>query len=265
MKSEFEQGKSEFKKENYKKALAHFELIKSDDDYYDVSLLYRITSLMHLKRYRESLSFLNQLIEEYPQEYLLWFDKARCHIFLKETDNAYVAVEHVERFIDSNDKNHLIYVSKLYNMLHDDSKAIEYADKALAIDENFEDALYEKYFVALRSCDDAMIEEISLKLYDMSDKSLMSSMPRFLLKLYFKEYVGALDLINDVVDDEVDYKYIKILKAAIYEHMSEDLSAQIVLSQKLELDIDDALEIMFDFKENGKDHGEIHGVNYFII
>ncbi len=265
LKNQFELGKIEFREENYEKALSHFESVDGDDDDYEISLFYRIPCLIHLKRYAEALSFINPLIEKNPNEFILWYDKARCHALLKEDKKAYSAMEQLERVVDTNNKNDLLCIAKLYNFLHDDLKVVEYTDKALAIDENYRDALYEKSFAAFSLDDDEMIEDVSKKLYDLSDKSLLSSTPMFLMKLFNKNYRGALDLLDNVVDDEAGKEHIDMLKAVVYEHLTEDLSAQLMLSQKMELDIDDALKIMFDFKDTGRDHGEINGVTYFIL
>ena len=246
MNNEFELGRNEFREENYRGALAHLENIERGDDDYEISLLYRISSLIHLKRYSEALSFINPLIEKNPNEFLLWYDK-------------------LERVVDTSNKEDLLCIAKLYKFLNDDLKVIEYADKALTIDENYRDALYEKSFAAFSLDDEAMMDDVTEKLYNISDKSLLSSTPMFLVKLFSKDYRGALGLLDNVVDDEMGKEHIDMLKAVVYQHLTEDLSAQLMFSQKIELDIDDALKIMFDFKDNGRDHGEVNGVSYYIL
>lgn len=265
MKNEFELGRNEFREENYRGALGHLENIEIGDDDYEISLLYRISCLIHLKRYSEALSFINSLIEKSPNEFLLWYDKARCHILLKEDKKAYSAMEQLERVVDTSNKEDLLCIAKLYKFLNDDLKVIEYADKALAIDENYREALYEKSFAAFSLDDEAMMDDVTEKLYNISDKSLLSSTPMFLMRLFSKDYRGALGLLDDVVDDNAGKEHIDMLKAVVYQHLTEDLSAQLMFSQKIELDIDDALKIMFDFKDNGRDHGEVNGVAYFIL
>ena len=265
MKNEFELGRNEFREENYRGALGHLENIEIGDDDYEISLFYRISCLIHLKRYSEALSFINSLIEKSPNEFLLWYDKARCHILLKEDKKAYSAMEQLERVADTSNKEDLLCIAKLYKFLNDDLKVIEYADKALAIDENYREALYEKSFAAFSLDDDAIIGDVTKKLYDISDKSLLSSTPMFLMRLFSKDYRGALGLLDDVVDDNAGKEHIDMLKAVVYQHLTEDLSAQLMLSQKMEIDIDDALRIMFDFMDNGRDHGEVNGVAYFIL
>ena len=50
----------------------------------------------------------------------------------------------------------------------------------------------------------------------------------------------------------------KLLKFILYGRLSEDLNAQSLLAQELDLSIDEALKIMFDFKENNKIFGETY-------
>ena len=50
------------------------------------------------------------------------------------------ALNHLERIVDKTDKVDLLYMAKLYNYLHDNSKALEYVNMALEIDENYVDA-----------------------------------------------------------------------------------------------------------------------------
>ena len=57
----------------------------------------------------------------------------------------------------------------------------------------------------------------------------------------------------------------KLLKFILYGRLSEDLNAQSLLAQELDLSIDEALKIMFDFKENDKIFGETYWVNYFVV
>ena len=265
MKSKFKQGIEEFENESYDCALKHFESIGQDDDDYEISLLYKISCLIHLKRYRQALSLSNRLIEKYPREFPLWFDKARCHILLKEYDEMESALNHLERIVDKTDKVDLLYMAKLYNYLHDNSKALEYVNMALEIDENYVDALDEKFLTAVQLRDKKSQEEAIVKLYDISDKRLIDSMPLFFMILLSKDYEGALDLLNEANVQKEDENYVELYKGAIYKHLTDDLNAQLMLDDNIELDVEDAIRIMLEFKENGTDHGQIHGVNYFVL
>lgn len=265
MKSKFKQGIEEFENESYDCALKHFESIGQDDDDYEISLLYKISCLIQLKRYSEALSLSNQLIEKYPNEFPLWFDKARCHILLKEDREVESAMNHLERIVDGTNKVDLLYMAKLFNFLHDNSKALEYVNRALEIDGNYLDALDEKFLTAVQLRDKKSQEEAIVKLYDISDKNLIDSMPLFFMKLFSKDYRGALDLLNDVNVQTEDENYVELYKGAIYKHLTDDLNAQLMLDENIELDVEDAIRIMLEFKENGTDHGQIHGVNYFVL
>lgn len=261
--NEFDQARIEFKQENYKKALEHFENIGEEEMNYNFALPYKISCLIKLERYREALDVLNPLIEENPNEDLLWFDKVTCHIFLDEDENAFEALGVVETLVDFTNKVKLVLISKLYNMLNDYEKAIYYADKALTIDENYKEALFEKSFAAINLDDCKVIGEISDRLLEISDRDLISLTPVFLLKLFSKDYSGCFDLINGF--DDINVKTAELFKSVLYNKMCEDLNARLLLTRKIDLSVDDALRIMFDFNEFEKSFGEVYGVHYFIV
>ena len=175
------------------------------------------------------------------------------------------ALKEVERVVDVEDKRRLLYVAKFYNMLGVYDKALEYCDKALAIDENFRDALHEKSHVAMRLDDIEMIEEVANKLFETSNNDILSLTPIFLLKLFARKYKEALSLIEDSIDDKNKQETNDLFKTIIYKQICEDLNAQILLSEEMDLSIDDALKLMFEFTESGKNHGVIQGVSYFIV
>ena len=258
-------GRSEFKQKNYKKALNYFEKIKEDDNDYEYAIIFKISCLIELKQYGDALKLINPLIEDNPYDELLWFDKVTCHIFLKEDEKALKALNEVERVVDSSDKRRLVYVAKFYNMLGVYDKALEYCDKSLAIDENFRDALHEKSHVAIRLDDVEMIDELANKLFEISDNDILSLTPVFLLKLFAKKYKESLIVIEDCIDDENKEETLVLFKTIIYKQLCEDLNAQILLTEEIDLSIDQALKLMFEFKESGKQDGEIQGVSYFIV
>ena len=127
------------------------------------------------------------------------------------------------------------------------------------------DALDEKFLTAVQLRDKKSQEEAIVKLYDISDKRLIDSMPLFFMKLLSKDYEGALDLLNEANVQKEDENYVELYKGAIYKHLTDDLNAQLMLDDNIELDVEDAIRIMLEFKENGTDHGQIHGVNYFVL
>jgi tetratricopeptide (TPR) repeat protein len=262
MNTKFEQGILEFENKNYEKALIHFEGVDGDDGYYEYALSYRISCLMKLEKYREALGFLNELIENNPYVDILWFEKAMCHIYLNEDEKAFSALDSLERVVDSDDKVKLLHVAKLYNILNDDLKVVEYCDKALDVDENFREAILEKSTVVLNLNDPEAVDEVSKRIVDLSDNSLISLMPAFLLKLFSKDYRGCLDVIGRCDEGSESTEMVKSL---VYKNLSEDLNAQILLTCEIDLSIDEAIDIMLDFKESGKDNGKIHGVQYFVL
>jgi hypothetical protein len=150
-------------------------------------------------------------------------------------------------------------------MLEDYPKVIEFCNRALEVDRNYREALLEKSFAALQLDDFDMVNSISDRLLEISDGNILSLTPVFMLKLFSKDYAGCLDLINSSVDDDVKSETIELFKSVIYNKLSEDLSAQILMTQKIEISVDDALKLMLDFKEHGVDSGRINGVQYFIV
>lgn len=262
---EFKQGRLEFKQKNFIKALKHFDRIREGDDDYEYSLPFRISCLIELKRYVEALDYLNPLIEKNPYDELLWFDKVTCHIFLNEDKKAYGALEAIERIVDPNDKARLLFVAKFYNRLNDYPKVIEYCNKALEIDKDYKEALMEKSFAALRLDDMEMINEIADRLLDISDDDIFSLTPVLMLKLFSQDYRGFLDVLEGSDDDDVKAETANLLKSLLYNRICEDLSAQILLTRDIEISVDEALEIILEFKEKGKDCGMIYDAQYFVI
>ncbi len=261
MNKEFKQGMIEFEKENYEKALNHLECVNPTDKNYRASIAFRISSLVKLERYNDALSVINPLIEKDPYDELLWFEKAACHINLHEKKKAYSAMESLERVVDPTNKQKILLVARLYRMLHNESKTIEFCDKALEIDENYQDALNEKVFALVNSDDKEAIDDVSERWIKVSDKRIISLIPIFFLKLFSKDFRGCFELVNEYCDDE---EMGEMLKAAIYKDLTDELNAELLLTQKIEITLDEALKLMLDFKEHGKDFGKIHGVQYFI-
>ena len=263
--NDFKKGRNEFKQKHYEDALIHFDKISEGDEDFEYSLVYRIGCLIELKCYEDALEIIDPLIGKNPYDELLWFDKVTCHIFLKEDEKAFRALDEIERIVDRSDKRRLVCVAKFYNMLGDFDNSLRYCEEALAIDENYKDALYEKSHVAIRLNDVDMIEEIANRLFEISNRDILSLTPVILLKLFSKNYSACLDLIENSIDDEVKDETIEMFKFIVYKELSEELNAQILMSKEIDLSIDDALKLMFDFKENGCNHGEIYGVKYMII
>lgn len=261
---DIKKGRSEFKQKNYKKALNYFEKIKEDDKDFEYATVFKISCLIELKQYGDALKLINPLIESNPYDELLWFDKVTCHIFLKEDEKALKALGEVERIVDNEDKSRLVYVAKFFNKLEVYDKAVEYCDKSLAIDENFKDALHEKSHAAIRLDDSEMIDEIADKFFEISKKDILSLTHVILLKLFAKNYSEALKIVENSVDDENKKETSQLFKLIIFKQICEDLDVQIWVNDVVDLSIDDALKLMLEFVESGKNHGIIKGVSYYI-
>ena len=264
MKNEIKKGISEYRNKNYKKALRHFDKVSTETNEYAHVLVYKVSCLMALKRYREALKILNVLIKREPHEDVWQIEKTWCLVFLKEYDEAGVSLRKLEDIVDVKNKKNLLQVAKLYNVLGNDVKVMEYADKALEIDENYQDALLEKVTVLGRTHDRQEIDKVSDKLLEISDKKLLSIMPIFLLKLFSDDYQGAFDLLNKCEDDEIDEGHIELLKSSIYNRMVENLNVSIYTSREIELTVEEVLDLMLDYHKSGTDSGQIHGVQYSI-
>lgn len=260
-----EKGKVEFENENYQEALGYFNQVSEDDRYYRYAQLFKANCLMELNEYQDSLKVVNSLISTEPYHKLAWFNKALCHVLLKQEREAYDTLDNLLRIIDMDDKYDLVFMAKLYKLLGDHDNALKYCDAALEIDEYFRDALYEKSFAALRVKDDAVIRDVSDKLHEISNDELVRLVPVFLLKLFSRDYRGCRDLIVNSDKGDLDDEHVDILKAAVYKQVCDDLCINLLIVNGKDLSIDDALDAVLEFVENGKDNGEIGKVQYFII
>ena len=265
MNENIEQGKKEFDEKNYKDAMGHFKQVQKDDSEYEYAQVYIFLCLMKLRCYSDALNIINSLISKNPYNEMFWHEKTRCHIFLKENKKAESALAELERVVDGQDKDSVLNVARLYSLLDDYDKVIEYCDKALAIDGGFKAALYEKALAASSLKDDELVDSVSEDLIRVCDGDLFSLMPVFLLKLFSKKYEACLEIVEGSEMDDVKKEFGEDLKIVIYNRMSDDLNAEIALTQDIDLDVDEALKLMFEFKNTGKDFGKIHGVHYFIL
>lgn len=262
---QIEKAKKEFKNRNYEESIRFIDEVDSTDDYYELAQFLKSSCLMQLKQYRESLAILNDLISKTPYNELLWIDKLYCHIFLHENEKAVKALDEIDRLIDKTDKSMLVQVARLSYLVGDYDKSLKYCDYALAIDPDFKEALYEKASVLMELDDDEETNQVLNRMRELSDNDLLGTMPVFLMNLFSKNYRTCVDLVNNVNQGEVDDEHMEMLKGLIYKQICDDNNACLLIVNAQELPIDDALDIMFDFVETGKDHGEINGIHYFII
>lgn len=264
MKNKFEEGKLEFENNNYEKALDCFEQVLNDEEN-DLAEIYKFECLLKLKKYAGALKVIDSLIAKRPYSETLWKCKARCHIFRHEGQSALKALGEVERLCDEENKEGLVDIAQIYNLLDEHDKVIEYCDKALAIDKTFKPALYEKMIVASSLKDIKMVDELTEKFLSISDNDLFGMMPVFIMNMFSKRYEKCLEIIDFCKLDDSQRQEEELLKGAIYQTLSEDLNAQIGLSEKYDLSVDDAIGLMLEFKKTGKDYGVIHGVEYYIL
>lgn len=265
MSNMIDKGKIEFENGNYLEALGYFEQVGEDDEHYRYAQLFKANCLIELEKYEDSLQVVDSLISAEPYHKLAWFNKVLCHILLKDEKEAFKTLDHLMNLIDFKNKHDLVFIAKLYKLLGDYDNALKYCDAALEIDEYFKDALYEKSFAALRIDDDEAIKDVSDKLYQISNDDLFRLMPVFLLKLFSKDYRGCRDLINNSKRGEFEDEHINILKGAVYNQICDDFCINLLIVNGEDLPIDDALDAMLDFVENGRDNGKIGKIQYFII
>ena len=248
-----------FHEGNYKKALSCFQNVEKDDVHYDEALKCQTFCFIRLEQYKKALEIINPLISKHPYDDLLWCNKIHCHIFLNENDKALKYLGELERLIDEKDISDIVMVANLYNMLNEYDKALIYSDKALAIDESYIKAIYQKIFAVMGKDDDVMLNEATDLLLKHSGNNFMNRVPAFLIKLFSKEYRQALDIVENC-----NHEAFELLKSAIYVRMCDDLSVNVVTAEKCEISVDEALEILFDYVESGKTSGTIGEVKYFI-
>lgn len=254
----------EIDEKNFEKALGLLDEIAENDEDYELSLLFRVSCLINLKRYEECLLVIDVLLRNNPHEELLWADKVVCHYFSDEKDMALKSLGKLEGIVNRNDAYSLYIVSQLANLVNQSDKAIEYADLALQIDEEFESAIIEKAHAASRIKNREMMNECAdrlIKLY--GEGELLKMTFPFMLKLFSGNYVGCLDIVNGI--DDSDGKMTEMLKYAIYNQMGEELNVEIYATGPFGSDLDDALKVLFDYYYDGIEGGMIGGVSYVIV
>ena len=263
MNKKIKKGKNYFEKGNYRKALICFQAVRKDDADYDIAVRYKIYCLVELKEYSEALKIIDSSIAKNNDSEFMWFNKVTCHVFLNEDEKALEAIGEIEHLIDENDISSLVLIAKLYNILNEFDKALIYADRALAIDESFKDAIYQKSYVAIGLEDDEMLDEVADLLLKYSDDNMFDILPVFLLKLFSKKYRQSLNIIENC-KDEISPDSLELFKTVVYKRICEDMTVNILTVEECNLSVDVALGILFDFIDFGKDFGTVGDVQYFI-
>lgn len=265
MKNNYNKGIEYFESGCYKKALECFKGIKEDSDYSSAAQCYMISCFINLKEYRDALVVIDVCLKKYPDVKFLWYDKVTSHAMLNEDDKAFKALQKLESLIDENDPNELVNIARFFNILDDFDKSSEYCNKALAIDENFKEALHEKAIVGIGMDDCNIINDVADKLLEICGDDLSDILHIFLLKIFSKHYNDAYDLIDEHSERFVSQDTVELFSAILYKRICEDLNVDIFTVSNIKLVYDDALRILFDYMESGKDSGIIDGVKYHIV
>ena len=263
--NKIKKGKLEFEKGDYNRALTYLNSVCSEDNDYKIALFYKISCHIKLEEYENALNIIDNLIKDNIYSEFLWFNKVLCHVFLKEDDEAYKTLSEVESVIDEYDKTQLLFIARLYKLIHNDRKALEYCDKALNIDEYYDNALYEKSLVSISLKDDKSVNEIANKLMECADNKIMSRLPIFLLKLFSKNYQDCYDLIVNSDADDINEEYVEMFKGIIFNHICDNFNVDIFIVNETDFTTDDALQILFDYINTGNDHGYDGEMQYFIL
>jgi len=263
MNSNIVKGKREYDDKNFKKAVEYFDRVSSDDGDYLGAALYKINALMELKEYSGCLKFINSLIEESPYDELLWYEKVRCHIFLKQKIQAFDALKEFERLVDGDDKYFTLSIARFYELLGDSYSALIFCNKAIALDGNYEEAFYEKAQIATRLQDHDLMVECGEKLIEFADGDVVKLMLPFMLNLYADNYQRSYEIV--AMMGELDEEHCELLKYSIYQNMLDDWGVEIRTDAPVEWHVDEALRLLFQFGNYGVDKGVYGGVSYMIL
>lgn len=264
MNSKIKKGRVEFNDENYEGALKYFEGVGEDDEDYMYVLIFKITCLMELKRYDEALFLIESLLGEDPEDELLLYEKIRCHIALDEDKEAFDALKTFERVISPDNKRMLLAVSQFYRLLGDYSNALKFCDRALEIDDCFEEAIREKSIIGIDLDDDEMIDSCADRLWGIVDNHGIEVIYVFLLKLFISKFDDCLVIVDNLNGDFGDDS-IKMLKSVVYDEFSKKLGVNVHLNEEVEIPVDDAISLLRGYEENGVCCGRINGVSFKIM
>ena len=259
---EIEKAKKEFDEKNYEKALEILDGIEVENEYQKLVMMMKIVCLMALKRYEDSLSIIDSGIEEFPYDDFLWFRKVECHYFSGDEKKAFKSLGELERIVNKDDKQTLIILSKEFELVDDYKNALKYCDMALAIDENFIEAVRQKSMIACSIKDHDMMSDCADKLLELYDEDIYKVLLPLMLKMFSGRYKDCLEIIDSV--DILDEEHEEMLKAGIYNQMCEDLEIEIKTSAPIEMTVDEVLDLLFKYHYDGVNHGEIKGALYMI-
>lgn len=264
MNSKINKGRIEFNDENYEKALTYFDAIEEDDEDYDYVLIFKITCLMELEKYDQALFLIDSLLAEDGEDELLMYEKIRCHIALDEKAEALDTLKKFERIIPKDNKNMMLDVARFYKFLGEYKKALKFCNGALHIDDDFEEAIYEKSLVAIALGNDEIVDNCANKLMDVAGDDQYKILPIFLLKLYcgkFDDCVGIIDDLEDKFQDET----CDMLRTVVFNQLCEKLDVNIHLTEDIDLSVGDAIGLLLDYEQTGIKCGIINDANFIIM
>lgn len=262
--SKINKGRIEFNDENYEDALNYFDAVDESDEDYDYVLIFKITCLMELERYDKALFLIDSLLSEDPDDELFLYEKIRCHIALNEKEEALSALKDFEKIMSKDNKNMALDIARFYKFLGEYKFALRFCNMALSVDENFEDALLEKSLIAISLDNDEIIDNCANKLLSLVDGDKYKIIPIFLLKIYsgkFRDCVDILDRFKEEFNDET----CEMLKTIVFNQLCENLGVTIHLTEDGDVSVGEAIEMLFDYSENGVKYGIINDVGFVIM
>lgn len=249
MVSKIKQAIEEYENKNYENALNILEDIEDENvNVKNVEML-KTFCLMNLRRYSDALVIINKMIEKDPYNFSMWVFKVNCHYFNDEKDIANKSLKELERIADRNDKKQLVEVAHISNLIRDSKKAIEYSDLALSIDECYIDAIHEKAHAAASLDDYDLMNECADQLLELYGDDTIRFLFPFMLKLFSQRYEDCREMLDNA--EGLDEGTVEMIKLGVYNTMLENMGVGIGLYEKVEVTINEALDILFDYRDKG--------------
>ncbi|MBQ6098340.1 MAG: bacterial transcriptional activator domain-containing protein [Methanobrevibacter sp.] len=264
MNSKINKGRLQFNDENYEKALNYFDEVDEDDEDYDYVLIFKISCLMELERYDKALFLIDSLLGEDSGDELLLYEKIRCHIALDEKIEALDTLKEFEKVIDKEDKQMMLDVARFYKVLGEFNKALIFCNGALSVDDEFEDALFEKSVVAIALNKDEIVNNCANKLLNIVGYDRFRVLPVFLLKLYLGRFRDCMDIVDNL-DGEFKSEILLMLKMVVFNQLSLDLGVNVHIEGDDDISVGQAIDLLFDYDENGVDEGIINNTSFVIM
>jgi len=259
--SQIETAKKEYDEKNYEMALEILDGIEVEGEYQKLVVFIKIASLMALRRYEDSLNIIDSNIEKFPYSEFLWSRKVECQYFNGDEEDAVKSLEELERIVNKDDKQSLVFLAEEFEMIGNHENALIYCDMALDIDEDFVDAVRQKSMSASALKDYDMMSDCADRLLELYNSDFEKLIP-FTLKLFSGRYRDALGIVEGM--DLSDKANEEMMKGAIYNSMVEDLNIEIRTSAPIDMTIDEVLDLFFRYHYDGIGHGEIKGAKYLI-